>query len=469
MIVVGGIQFLILLVALARGKALAVMLGPEGVGVIGTVDQFIVTVAQFCALGIPFAAMKSMSAAHSESDAAFRRTFAAFARIIFYISAAVALVASSTEFLAHAAFGGLAEYRDVLLLALFAVPATILTILIAHTFASAQMPRAAAVYNLVFASALALAALLGAALGGVWGFYFGTVLGGVIVLAAAFLWLRRKLGLSPFNKGTPVWRELRGKRLIVDTAVSAYANLVSASALLLLVRYVVLQGEGEAEVGLLQSALGVALSAGSILATLTTLYLAPSLNRTAPREDKFRSAASFARTAAFYMTLGGVPVALFPGLVLTILYTGAFTGAAAALVLCLIWQGLALPMTTYSHLLVGIDRPVAATVTTLVSIAVGIATVFFLVEPWGLIAAPLALILTALVRTGLVAALLVGQNGMPMPWGVLARYLGVTAAIGGAALLFDVSVAVPDIAGFAWRGLYALAVTGLMWVWNRRF
>jgi PST family polysaccharide transporter len=468
MIVVGAIQFLILVIALVRGKALAVMLGPEGVGVIGTIDQFIVTVAQFSALGLPFAAMKSMSAAHSQSEEAFRRTFATFARIILFISVAVAVVASSTEILAHSIFSGLSEYRDALVLALFAVPPMILTILVAHTFASAGMPRAAAVYNLVFAAALAVAALAGAAVGGVWGFYFGTALAGVIMLLAAFLWLRRKMGLSLLGKATPVWRALSGKRLIVDTAVSAYANLVSASALLLLVRYVVLQGEGEAEVGLLQSALGVALSAGSILATLSSLYLAPSLNRNAPPEEKFRSAGAFARTAAFYMTLGGLPVALFPGLVLTILYTGAFTGAAMTLILCLIWQGLSLMMTTYSHLLVGIDRPQAATVTTLLSVAIGIAAAFLFVESWGAIGAPLALILTAVVRTGLIAALLVAQNGMPMPWGVLARYLGVTVAIGGGVFLFDVSVTIPDAAGFAYRALYAVVVTGLMWVWNRR-
>ena len=467
MIVVGAIQFLILVVALVRGKALAVMLGPEGVGVIGTVDQFIVTVAQLSALGLPFAAMKSMSAAHSQSDDAFRRTFATFARIILFISVAVAVVASSTEILAHSIFSGLSEYRDALVLALFAVPPMILSILVAHTFASAGMPRAAAIFNLVFAAVLAGAALAGAALGGVWGFYFGTVLAGAVVLIAALLWLRRWMGLSILGRGVSVWRDLPGKRLIAGTAVSAYANLVSASALLLLVRYVVLQREGEAAVGLLQSALGVALSAGSILATLSALYLAPSLNRNSPIDEKFRRAGSFAKTAALYMMLGGVPVALFPGLVLTILYTGAFTGAAALLILCLIWQGLTLVMTTYSHLLVGIDRPMAATVTTILSVGAGILAAILLVDSWGPVAAPLALIVTAVVRTGLIAGLLVTQNGMPLPWGVLARYLGVTAAIGGGALLFDVSVAIPDAAGFVYRGLYALTVTGLMWAWNR--
>lgn len=468
MIVVGAIQFLILLVALVRGKALAVMLGPEGVGLVGTIDQFIVTVAQFSALGLPFAAMKYMSAAHSQSEDDFRRTFATFAQIILGISVAVALVASSTELLAHSIFGSLSEYRDVLVLALFAVPPMILTILVAHTFASAGMPRAAAVYNLVFAAALAVAALAGAAVEGVWGFYFGTALAGATILLAAFLWLRRKMGLSLLGNANPVWRELSGKGLVVDTAVSAYANLVSASALLLLVRYVVLQGEGEVAVGLLQSALGVALSAGSILATLSSLYLAPTLNRHAPPDEKFRRAESFAKTGALYMVLGGVPVAVFPGLVLTILYTGAFTGAGVTLILCLIWQGLSLMMTTYSHLLVGIDRPRAATVTTLLSIAIGIAAAFLFVESWGAIGAPLALILTAVVRTGLISALLVAQNGMRLPWGVLARYLGVTAAIGGGGLLFDASVTIPDAAGFAYRALYAVVVTGLMWLWNRR-
>ena len=467
MIVVGAIQFLILLVALVRGKALALMLGPEGVGVVGTVDQFIVTVAQLSALGLPFAAMKAMSAAHSQSDEAFRGTFATFARMILFISAIVVLVAAGSESLAHTAFGALSGYRDVLMLALFAAPPMMMTILVAHTFASAQLPRTAAAYNLVFAAVPAAAALTGAALAGVWGFYLGTVVAGAAVIAAALIWLRRRLGVHVLDRGVPVWGRGGGAGLVVGTAVSAYANLVSASALLLLVRYVVLDSEGEAAVGLLQSALGVALSAGSILATISSLYLAPSLNRNTAPEEKFRSTDRFARATAFYMLLGAMPVALFPGLVLTILYTGSFVGAGMLLVLSLIWQGLWLLMTAYSHLLVGVDRPMAATATTLVSVAAGAASAFLLVDTWGAIAAPLALILTAVVKIGLMLAVLVRREGMPIPWGVLARFLAISAAIGGPALLFDISVTLPDAAGFGYRALYALAVIGLMWGWNR--
>ena len=82
MIVIGLIQVAILLFSLLRAKGLAVMLGPEGVGVIGTMDQLIVTVTQVAAFGIPIAAMKFMSAAHSTSDDAFRDCYAAFVRIM---------------------------------------------------------------------------------------------------------------------------------------------------------------------------------------------------------------------------------------------------------------------------------------------------------------------------------------------------------------------------------------------------
>ena len=76
MITVGLIQLVILVFALLRSKGLAVMLGPEGVGIIGAMDQLVVTVTQISAFGIPFTAMKFMSAAHSTDQQAFRSCFA---------------------------------------------------------------------------------------------------------------------------------------------------------------------------------------------------------------------------------------------------------------------------------------------------------------------------------------------------------------------------------------------------------
>lgn len=383
MIAVGVLQFLILLVALVRGKALALMLGPEGVGVIGIIDQIVVTLAQFSALGLPFAAMKFMSAAHSRSDDAYRDSFAAFARILVALAGAVAGVGVVAAVIMPTSGGELADYRSALIASIFVVPLIMLTIMIAHTMAAAQKPQVAATYNLIFAALGAGAALAGTAVAGITGFYVGSIAGGSLALAGALIYLHRALGLSVLRRGVSMRREFGQLSLILRTSMAAYVTFVSASALLLFTRYEVVQSEGTFQVGLLQSAFGVALSVGSILATLGSLYLAPSMNRAGSPAEKFKKAANFNSLSAFYIVLGAVPVALVPGLVLTILFTGEFAPAATALVLCLIWQMLLLLATTYSHVLIGIDRPVSATIATLVSVIPGVLAVSLLIESWG--------------------------------------------------------------------------------------
>ncbi len=460
MIVVGAIQFFILLVALIRGKALALLLGPEGVGIIGTIDQFVMTITQLSALGLPFAAMKFMSSAHATGERAFRDTFAGFARLMLGLAALVVVLSLAYVLFAPAGEGELAGYRAALLIALFGVPGAMFTVLIAQTFAAAQKPRAAAAYNLAYAACVAGAALTGVVLGGLQGFYLGTAVAGALVVIGAMVWLGRTMGLGLGRSSEPVLRE---KSLIVRTAMASYTTLVSVSILLLIVRYVVLKSDGEAEVGLLQSALSVGLSVGSILGTIAALHLAPKLNRKDPLVEKFQSTGRFAGEVAFFVALGALPVALLPGLVLSILYTGEFAGAAVALILCLIWQALSQVMTAYSHLLIGIDRPMSATFATLLSVAAGIGAVALLVGGIGMLAAPVALILTTLVRAAAMIAVLVLRVGMPMPWGVIGRFALVTAGLAGAALLFDTNVVIPDLPGAILRVLYALVVIGLVW------
>lgn len=467
MIAVGFAQFLILLVALVRGKALALLLGPEGVGVVGTVDQFVITIAQLTALGLPFAAMKFMSASHATGGTAFQDAFASFARVIFVLAGSVGVLSIGLVALAPELGGELAAHRDVVLISLLSVPMTILTIFLAHTFAAAQMPRAAAFYNLLFAAAVAAAALTGVVLEGLWSFYLGSAIGGFLVVFGALAWLRRKLGLSLLRRGSNAIQVLSNRSLVVRTAVASYTTVVSYSLILLIVRFAVLQDRGEAEVGYLQSALSVAMSVGSILTTMSSLYIAPQLNRVGSAQEKFIQAERFADKIAYFMVLGGVPVALLPGLVLWALFSGAFIEASVVLVLCLVWQALFQLMTTYAFLLIGVDRPLASTFATLLSVGIGIATVYVLVADLGMLAAPIALMTTAVVRIAAIMAILVLRDGMPFPWMVLFRFASVCAVLIGPIFLFEQSVIVPEFRDSAFRAAYFLLSLGIFWLWLR--
>lgn len=464
MITVGLIQLVILVFALMRSKGLAVMLGPEGVGIIGAMDQLVITLTQLSAFGIPFTAMKFMSAAHSTDQQAFRRCFAAFGRIMLALSVVVTGLGVAVALLAPGLLSGFADYRDVVMVALLSVPPTMMTILLAHTLAAAQMPRSAALYNLAFAASIAVAGLVGAWLDGIRGFYIGAAVAGGLIIVAVMIWMARRMDLSVLRRGVSIRRELTARPNVVSTAFSATLALVAFSGTMLIVRYAVIDALGEATTGLLQAALSLALSVGSILAAMNGLYFAPSLNRTDPDVVKFRKATRFGSRVALLLVAGAVPGALLPALGLTILFTTAFVPAAMALVLCLIWQCSFQLKTVYLQLLIGIERPLTAALASVISMAVTSALVFGLVGRWGVLAAPVALIAGEAASILFMVLRLVRISGMPVPWAVSARFLWAAGAIGGAGLLFDPQVILPGPADFALRLGYGVVVLLITWM-----
>jgi O-antigen/teichoic acid export membrane protein len=365
--------------------------------------------------------------------------------------------------LAPGLLAGFAEFQDVLLIALFSVPPGMMTIMIAHTLAAEQRPRGAALYNLGFLGSLALFGLTGAYLAGIRGFYIGTAAAGVSVIVTVMVWFARSQGLSVLRKGVSLRAEFGRRPRVVSTAMAAYVTLVSFSAGMLLVRYAVIDRLGEAQTGLLQAALSLALSVGSILATMNALHLAPSLNRNDPVEDKIATAIGFGNRVAILLVLGAVPLALLPGLGLTILFTGAFMPAAGALIACLIWQCLFQIKTIYLQLLIGVDRQLTSTAASLLALLVVVIAVFPLVPVIGLVAAPVALALGEITAVAFMVMRLRGAVQTPVPWKMLLLFVWAAAVIGAPGLLFDLGQAVPPPGDLGLRGLYAAIVLAITW------
>tara|TARA_R110000787_G_scaffold98948_2_gene203380 strand:- start:3101 stop:4558 length:1458 start_codon:yes stop_codon:yes gene_type:complete len=464
MIAIGLIQVAILLFSLLRAKGLAVMMGPEGVGVIGTMDQLIVTITQVAAFGIPIAAMKFMSAAHSTSQEAFRDCYAAFVRIIIGLALCVTALGIGVLIFAPNLLSALSDHKAVLVAALLSVPPMMLTILVAHTLAAAQMARAAAIYNFCFVSGVAVSGLTGAWLGGLEGFYYGAAAAGATIVLCGMAWLWRRLGLSVLRRGVSIRRQLTLRPKVFSTALTASISLVSLSATMLLIRYVVLDQLGEEPTGYLQAALALALSIGSVLGTINALQLAPSMNRSQPDAQRFQRATDFTNRVALLMVAGAVPLALLPGLGLTILFTSEFIPASMALILCLIWQVGHQFRVTCLQLLIGTDHPLSGALAGVLALGVTVGAVSLLVGPLGILAAPVALILGDIVAIVLMLARLTTAVAMPVPWAVLARFIATSAAILVAGLLFDPGIVFPDLPGLALRLLYAMAAFGLIWI-----
>ncbi len=464
MIAIGFIQVAILLVSLVRSKGLAILMGPEGVGVIGAMDQFIVTVTQVAAFGVPIAAMKFMSAAHSVGDDAFRDSFAAFVRVILVLAILAIFLGIGLHEIMHDLVSHTRLQDLVLLSALLNVPPMMLTILIAHTLAAAQSGRGAAVYNLCFLAAAALSGLTGAWLGGIPGFYFGAALTGFAVVASGLAWLRWRLGLSILREGVSIRRQITLRPKFFGTALTASISLVSFAVSMLLVRYIVLARMGEESTGYLQAALALALSLGSVLGAINALLLAPAMNREQPNAERFQRASDFVNRVVLLAMAGAVPLALLPGLGLTILFTSEFVPAGMAVVLCLIWQLAHQFRISLLQLLIGADHPLSGAFAVVCGLGVTLGVTFALVAEVGILAAPIGLILGDIVAIGVMLVFLRMNVEMSVPWTLVIRLTAAALAILMAGLLFDPTHVLPDLAGMAQRLIYALAGFVLIWV-----
>src|SRR5712692_7193601 len=104
-ITIGSLQALAIALTFLRWKFVAVMLGPEGVGVVSVIDQVVQSAAFFTALSLPFAALKFLSRAHSESEESFQRIYASFLKALLILSTGGILIAIAITLFADGLLG----------------------------------------------------------------------------------------------------------------------------------------------------------------------------------------------------------------------------------------------------------------------------------------------------------------------------------------------------------------------------
>src|SRR4051794_34300665 len=123
---IGTLQALAILLNFVRSKVVAVLLGPEGVGVISVIDQVVQSAAYFSALSLPFASIKFLSRAHSDGEESFRNSYFTFLKVLLILSFLGTGVTIGIVFFGHQALGDeISRYRGLLLLAVLGIPAII--------------------------------------------------------------------------------------------------------------------------------------------------------------------------------------------------------------------------------------------------------------------------------------------------------------------------------------------------------
>lgn len=354
---IGAIQVLTILSSLVRTKYIAVTLGPEGTGIIGIIDQTVQLTSFISALSLPLASVKFLSKAHSESIESFKKAYTSFLGILLLIS----LTASVSLFLIvfsdlELPIGEIAQYRHYLYIALLGMPAMMLGGFLSNALAAAQRPNSAALLSFGYSLSLTVAVLIGIAMANISGYYWATVLSGVLITAGAIIYLRTRLGLPVIQRNLHPFSMLRKNPEILHFSVFLFFASVTHSFSFFAARYSVLEFQGAAAAGLLHALLAIAISIDMVLTPINGFLLTPRLNRNTDNLEKIRTAMDFMRIQVLCMTVIVLPFVIYPELAIYVLFSEKFTVVAPYLFVFVLGQFLGQMGSVFQSLMIGVDN-----------------------------------------------------------------------------------------------------------------
>ena len=400
-------------ITVVRSKTIALLLGPEAVGLVSVIDQVVQLVAYLAAFSLPYAAVRFLSRAHSESDERFRSVYAAFLAAILLLASIGTCVGIAVAFLEPQWFGhDLAHLRGTLVIALLAIPGMLLGGFIPNVFAAAQRVRASAAMAVVTGVALAIAWIIGILSDGVRGMYIGSVIALSAIAVGALVYLRLALGLPFANRLGRTVAEFRANLEIFYVSAIFALGAVASSSSLLVVRQSVLAADGPAAAGLLQSVYAVALAISLVLNPTNGLFLTPIMNRNIAKSEKLRTAQEYQRRLAAILVVVALPLVLFPKTVLFILFSRQFTSAGEWMFLFVSAQVMLQFAGVYQAILIGFDDLWRYSASTCAGFAISALIAWLLVPSLGLMGAGIGLLAGASVTFGACLLLLKLRHGM---------------------------------------------------------
>ena len=353
---IGLLQFVSMLLLLARTKIVALALGPEGVGVIASLDRVTAVVAQTLSLSLPFAALRFQPAAERESPDQAEALYRAMRNVSVALVALATISCVGVTIIAPQVWGrALVPYQGALILAFAALPVVGLVPFLTNAFASTRGHLASMRFTVASSLVFVFAAVASAAGFGVAGFY-GTyaVLGAALVLFAmvklhvpgAGQESHQRLEEGPLRLPREVWAF--SLWLFPLTFAAPYAAWF--------IQYSVLSLYGAGKAGLLQGAIGISLSVRTLLGAAHSIFLTPHVNRHANSPERMAWANDFQRHTVMIFIAALPPILLFSDVELAVLYAPAFIAAAPFVALFVATEVMTLLSGSYQPLLLADNR-----------------------------------------------------------------------------------------------------------------
>lgn len=409
-VTLGVLQALVILVQIVRSKVIAVALGPAGLGIIGIIDQIVMTIGFAAALSLPTVVVRVLPRVHGKP--AFARQYAAFLKAVIITSFVSSGALGLLLLVEPAVFGDISQgYPTELAIALGGVPLFALGLLLPNVLAASMRPVGAAWLSFGITAMATVGAAIGLVWGGIREIYISQLIATGTLLAGALLYFKMGLGLPFHDRSASLVKEIRAAPELLATAGAVYAGLVGSAFALLIVRYVTAESLGVEAGGRLQAILSMVLGVGAVLGAMSSRYLGPVLNRPSAKKEKFAIFDLFRRRQLIMLVGLSVPLVLFAKLVVLIMFSSRFIDAAELVPAFLIWQLLVIQTNVQVQLLFALDDVWTVTITSIAGAAVSALLCLVLIPPFGIEGAAAAMIAGAALTLAIGAVRLRRRHG----------------------------------------------------------
>jgi antigen flippase len=463
LLTIGAAQVITMLVLLVRTKTLAVMLGPEYVGVMAVIDKLLAVIAQTASMSLPFAAARFLPERWAAGPSEYRALFTPMRNVLLALILMATIGALLISAFQPAIWGeALLPYHDALTVAILGLPVIALMPFLQNAIAGRLEQNRSMLVGILHAIVLAVG-LVGIWWSGLAGYYavyavLGTILvAGVTRMATKGTFAAGSRGTLPqrFTVAlpAPIWR-FSGALLIL-AFLAPYAALF--------VHYRLLSDHGAETAGWMQAAIGISLAVRAVLGSAHAVFLTPNVNRGGSPDDRMEWANRFQITFCLLAGLAVPPLLLFPDVAVYLLYSSAFAPGAAFVMIFVLSEILGLLSGTYQSLVVALDHMRFNVASNLLAQLLVMIAAFQLVRPLGILGAGLASLIAPIFMYIATMLFLHRTHGLRMPGRVAARsgWLLLSLVVAGLmgalfqgpiweSLLFKAGVYVLIASGFAW-------------------
>ena len=464
LLAIGAVQMMAMVVLLARTKGLALLLGPDQVGILAVIDKLVAVLVQTASLSLPFAAVRFLPALWDADRREFHVRLRAMSVTLAALSLVAMVVGVVVTMIDPERWGReLQPYRFVVFVAFFTVPVQVLVPFVQNAVAAGFVPRRSMFFYLAHAIVFTVSAVVGAWWSGLSGIFLLYAALGSVFAGVALVRLNKptdpSIRLPPPTLSTlalpaPVWR--------FSLAFVGLAFLMPYAALF--IHYRILTDQGANAAGWMQAAIGIALAVRGVLGSAHPTFLTPQLTRGGTPEERMRWAGEFQKTFCILTGIVLPPLLLFPDVAVRLLYSPAFLPGARFVFIFVLVEIVILLAGTYQVIVLALNRIAFHVgqnlVAQLITIAVGataiptlgiagaglatlsaqvflyISTTTFLRRTFQLRLSARTSVITLYLVAMLVTCGVAGRFPAEMLWTAVAARLGLYVVLAGGLLLF---------------------------------